>query len=369
MAQRGLALLVGTHRGKGGLVGGLVVLHRDEGAHATHGMGAAAVAHAHHMGGIGGHEGHLHGHLRPVGQQLRGVFLERLDIAEDIVPTAAVQRGDVIAQFIEDLLGHEGAWQRLDQHGGADGAQRQVEHGLGGDEDIVPQPGFEAVLQLGQIEIGAAALGQQRLGIVEEIEAEIEDGAGHAFAIDQQMRLIQMPAARPADEHGGLFIEPVALALVLEADGAGHRVAQIDLALHHHVPGGGGRILKAGHEAARAAVQRIDHHLAVAWARDLDAPVGQIGRCRAHLPRTVVADGAIFRGKADEAFLVDPRLALISGAQQALAGGLIHAVKLRNEGQRLGREDGLVTGLHRALDLDTGKSGVAGHLGRPFIHR
>ena len=241
VTQRGFTLLVGAHGRERRLVGCFIVLHRDEGAHAAHRVGAAAVAHPHHVRGIGGHERHLHGDGGAVRQQLGGIVLEGLDIAEDIIPTAAVQRGDVILQFIQDLLCHERAGQGFDQHGGADGTQRQIQHRLRGDEDIVPQPGFQAVLQLGQIEIGAAALGEQHLGIMEEIQAEIEDGARHALAIDDHVGFIQMPAARAANQHGGLVVELVALAPIalvfLEADRASRGIAQIDLALHHHVPG------------------------------------------------------------------------------------------------------------------------------------
>ena len=203
---------------------------------------------------------------------------------------------------------------------------------------------------------------------MEEIEAEIEDGARHALAIDDHVRFIQMPATRTADEDGGLVVQLVALALVLKADRAGSGVAQIDLALHHHVPRRCRGIFQAGHETVRAAVEGVDHHLAVARPGDLDAAIGQIGRGRAHLPAAIITDRRIFGRKADEAFLVDPRLPLIPRAQQGQPGRIVHAVQLGNEGQRLWGEDGLVTGLHGALDLDTLQGGIGGH-GRPFIHR
>ena len=207
---------------------------------------------------------------------------------------------------------------------------------------------------------------------MEEIQAEIEDGARHALAIDDHVGFIQMPAARAANQRGGLVVELVALAPIalvfLEADRASRGIAQIDLALHHHVPGRRRGVFETGHEAVRAAVERVDHHLAVTRPGDLDAPIGQICRGGAHLPAAIVTDRRIFGRKADEAFLVDPRLPLIPRTQQGQPGRIVHAMQLGDEGQRLGGKDGLVTGLHGALDLDTGKGGIAAHE-RPFIHR
>ena len=203
---------------------------------------------------------------------------------------------------------------------------------------------------------------------MEEIEAEIEDGAGNALAIDDHVRFIEVPATRAADEDGGLVAQLVALALVFEADRASRGIAQVDLALHHHVPRRCRGVFQAGHEALRAAVEGVDHHLAVARPGDLDAAIGQICRGGAHLPAAIITDRRIFRRKADEAFLIDPRLPLIPRTQQGQPGRIVHAMQLGNEGQRFGGEDGLVTGLHGALDLDTLQGGIAGH-GRPFIHR
>ncbi len=57
---------------------------------------------------------------------------------------------------------------------------------LGGQEDLVPQPRLEVALQLGQIEGGRRALRQLRLGVVEDIEAEIEQRARHLLAVDRE---------------------------------------------------------------------------------------------------------------------------------------------------------------------------------------
>ena len=65
-------------------------------------------------------------------------------------------------------------------------------------EDVVPQPGLQVALQLGQVEVGPAAALQQLAGVVEEVEAEVEQPAGHGLAVDQHVLLDQVPAARAA---------------------------------------------------------------------------------------------------------------------------------------------------------------------------
>ena len=78
-----------------------------------------------------------------------------------------------------------------------------------------------AALELGQIEIGAGALGELRLGVVEEIEAEIEQRARDRRAVDGQMRFGQVPAARAHDQHRRLRTDRVALVRV--------RIGEVDL--------------------------------------------------------------------------------------------------------------------------------------------
>ncbi len=56
----------------------------------------------------------------------------------------------------------------------------------GAHEDVVPEAGFEVRLELGEIEVGAGAAGEELLGVVEEIEAEVEEGAGHGLAVDRR---------------------------------------------------------------------------------------------------------------------------------------------------------------------------------------
>ena len=171
----------------------------DDGGHAAHGEGAAVVAGLDQQLGVGAHEGRGHGHRGAVRQHklLAGVA-EVLDDAEQVVPAAGVQAGGVVPEFVEDLVHLERGGDGLDQDGGADGALRDAEVVLGEDEDLVPEPGLEVALHLGQVVVRAVAVLQQLPGHVEEVQAEVHQRAHGVFAVDQQV-----PSRACASRAGG----------------------------------------------------------------------------------------------------------------------------------------------------------------------
>src|SRR5207245_3816497 len=88
-------------------------------------------------------------------------------------------------------------------------------------EDVVPEARLEMALQLGEIEVGPTPFGQQPLRVVEEIEAEIEEAAGHRRAAHLDMPLVEVPPAGTDHEGGHPVVQPVFLALgALERDTA-----------------------------------------------------------------------------------------------------------------------------------------------------
>ena len=99
------------------------------------------------------------------------------------------------------------------------------------------------------------------------------------------MFLDQMPAARPRHDHGDLFVKRVFLAVrIRERNRAPDRVAQVDLTLDHVRPRRRVRVLEVGHKNLRAGVERINRHLAIGRARDLDPAVADVWRNRRALP-------------------------------------------------------------------------------------
>src|SRR5256886_14606650 len=83
---------------------------------------------------------------------------------------------------------------------------------------------------------------------------------------------------RSHDEGRGALGEAVDApgGLVLVSDGAAHRVLQVRLPADHVPPGRRAGILEVRHERLHGRVQRVDDHLAVYGAGDLDAPVLEI---------------------------------------------------------------------------------------------
>ena len=136
------------------------------------------------------------------------------------------------------------------------------------------------------------------------------------------------PLTVPDDEGGNLAVKLVLLATGREVDGAAVGVTQIDLAANVVVPGRGVRVLKVGHEGAGAAVQRVDDHLAVHGAGDLDAAVDEARRRR----RTAPVAGADVRGlrqKVRQLAGVNRRLPELAAAQQLQAAAIEVAEAVR----------------------------------------
>ena len=210
---------------------------------------------------------------------------------------------------------------------------------------------LEMALHLGQVEIRAAAARQKLLRVMEEVQAEIEQRAGHRHAVDRHVLLRQVPAARPHEQHGGLVVQPV-LAARLRIDVVDlpvDRARQVELSVDHVGPGRRAGILEVGHEDVGAAVQRIDDHLAVDRPGDLDAAVQDVLRQGRHGP-VALAD---FHGLGQEIGLlpgIQPLLALGPGGQQFLAARIEAALQVGDEGNCLLGEHFLEVGIDDAVD-------------------
>ena len=353
MAVLDLAQLVGFDLFEHGRVLGLVVLDRDERRHASHSERAALVRGFAEQLGVAVEEVLVHADLLAVRHDPVAVRVERLDAAEDVVPAAAVEADDVVAQLVEDLVHLERGPQRLDEDSGLDRLLRDLQLVLRVDEDLVPQPGLEVRLHLRQVEIRTRAALDQLLRVMEEVQREVDDAARRGLAVDQDVLLFEMPAARTHDQRRDLLVELVLLAVrILEGDLATHRVGQVDLPFHHQVPGRRGGVLEVRHEALRAGVQRVDDHLAIDRPGDLDAAVEQIRRDARDLP-LAVADLLGLLEEARQLALVDLLLALDPQLQQLLADRRVLADQLGDELQRLRRQDFLRGRRHCARDLDT----------------
>ena len=138
-----------------------------------------------------------------------------------------------------------------------------------------------------------------------------------------------------------------------EVDAAADRVAQVDVALDVVVPARRVRVLEVRHEHARAAIERVDDHLAVDRTRDLDAAVLDVGRDRRAGP-VAFADRARLGQEVGQ--LAGVELGLPRGAprEELVAPSAERALQLGHERHRLGRQDLRVLGRDAAGDFHTG---------------
>jgi hypothetical protein len=160
-----------------------------------------------------------------------------------------------------------------------------------------------------------------------------------------------VPAARADHQHGGIGADGVMLAAVGigEVERAEPAVAQVDLALDQLVPDGRGRVLEIGHEDFRARIERVDDHLGIGRAGDLDPAILKVGRDRRDGP-VRFADVAGFLREVGKLARVEMLLPLDPRRQQLAAAVVEPMVKLGDEGQRLAGQHLVCTGQVRPRD-------------------
>src|SRR5262249_140063 len=132
-------------------------------------------------------------------------------------------------------------------------------------------------------------------------------------------------------------VERVALLRRLERHRAPDALREVPLPLDDVRPGRRARVLEVAHEDLRARVERVDQHLAVGRAGDLDAPVLQVDARRRDLP------GA--RGPGHELELrarIPLALALLPAFQELDARGVEGAVEALDEVESLPRQNDLL---------------------------
>lgn len=212
-----------------------------------HGVHTATVAGLDQQPDVGIHERHSHGNIGPIRQHELRVVTELLDEGEDVIPTSTVQTGAVVTQFVDDFIHLESSSDGLNQHGSTDSTTRKANVILSQVEHIIPQPGLEVRLHLGQIEVRTGAASNELLGIVEEVETEVEQATGDGLAIDSEVLLLEVPASSTSNEggEGAVGAQLVFLISLLEVDLATDGVVEVDLAIDHVVPCGSAGVWRA----------------------------------------------------------------------------------------------------------------------------
>ena len=109
---------------------------------------------------------------------------------------------------------------------------------LGKVEDVVPQPGFEVALHLGQVVVWASATLDELLGIVVEVDAKVEQTAGDGLTVNGKVLLLQVPATGTCNECGKCPVgaQLVLLLALFEVDLLANGIVEVELAIDHVVP-------------------------------------------------------------------------------------------------------------------------------------
>ena len=170
---------------------------RDERGHAADRVRAARVTRADEKLGVRAHERHGHRHLEAIREHEVVSVSELLDHREDVVPTAGVQPGRVVAQLVQDLLHLERRQDRLDEDRRLDRPLRQPQAVLREAEDVVPEPRLEVALELREVEVRAGSALEQARRVPREVDAEVEQARGDGPEVHLHVLLGEMPAARP----------------------------------------------------------------------------------------------------------------------------------------------------------------------------
>ena len=210
-AVPGFARLVLTDAGQRDLVHLGIAPTRDERGHAADRMRTTSVARAHEKLGVRAHERHRHRHLHAIGEHELGALSELLDDREDVVPASGVETGRVLAELVEDLVHLERREDRLDEDGRLDRPARDPDPVLREAEDVVPEPRLEVALELRQVEVRPRPALEQPLRVAREVDAEVEEPSGDVLAVDLDVALLEMPAARTDEEHRDVVVQRVAL--------------------------------------------------------------------------------------------------------------------------------------------------------------
>src|SRR5271170_2021534 len=366
MAIAGLALLVRADLRKRGLVRRRIALDRNLRGHAAHRERAATMAGLDQQQGISLEERLAHRHVGAIGRQKGRVFAKALDERENIIPAAAVEADDVVPQLVEDLVHLEGGGQRFDQDGRLERPDGKAELFLGESERVVPEPRLDMALEFRQIESGRRARAALRLRAMEDVEAEVEQRSRNFLAVDEQVPLIEMPAAGAHHQSGGLLAEDVSLAgrRLREIDRPGPTVPEVRLALDHVGEEGRFRVLEIRHEDLRAGIERIDDHFAIDRAGDLDAAVQQIGRNRRDLP-VGFPNGAGFGQKIRRLARVEQFLPFGAARERREPPRVETTMQLGEEGQGVGGQDFIVARPGGCAKLDVVEFRLGVHIGLP----
>ena len=121
---------------------------------------------------------------------------------------------------------------------------------------------------------------------------------------------------------------------IAERDPLAHRVDEVHLSLDQIVPARRRRILEIGHVDIGAAIERVDHHLAVGRAGDFYAAVPDVERDRRN-PPIALAYSLGLRQEIRFPTAIEPALDLGTAGEEATPLRSEFTLEVRDESDRL----------------------------------
>ncbi|KAI6775412.1 hypothetical protein HG530_002170 [Fusarium avenaceum] len=343
VSSTGFTELVSADTIHGFVVGFGVVLDGNLSCHAAHGVDTALVAGLDEELHVGLHEGDGHRDGGTVWEDKVGVVAELLDDAEDVVPSTTVEARAVVTELVDDLVHLKGSKDGLNQDRASDGTPRHSDVVLGKVEGIVPEASLKVALHLGEVEIRTKALALRLKSVVEEVETEIEEGAGDSLAVNSDVLLLQVPATGTDNKGRKLAVsaELVLFRALLEVNLTTVGVVEVDLTVDHVIPSrGAGRLtLEIGHVSIDIRVERVHNHLPVSGAGDLNTAVHQTRSRSGTFPCGVLADVLGLREEVRKNTAVKLSLASLATLKEDLTALVERAVQEGEKGEGLGGED------------------------------
>lgn len=115
---------------------------------------------------------------------------------EDVIPSPTVQTGGMFLQLIQNLFHLERRGQSLNQYCRPNHTLLHPQVTCRKGEGIVPKTSFEMVFHLREVKIRPRTSGDEFAGVVEKVQTEVEEGAGHGSAVDNQTGFRKVPPSR-----------------------------------------------------------------------------------------------------------------------------------------------------------------------------
>lgn len=105
-------------------------------------------------------------------------------------------------RFSTYLVHLKGGSDGLNQDCSTDGSTPHTNVVLGQVEDVVPEPSLKMRLHLRQVEVWARSTLDKLMGVVEEVQSEIEKTTGNRLTVNGEVLLLEVPASGTGDECG-----------------------------------------------------------------------------------------------------------------------------------------------------------------------